>query len=275
MSYIKKYVQKDNLSKFVRKKTTVKELYNKIDLTTSKFKNSPVTKIIGKSDTRLFLNGLKSSDNNIVNPNIVKAVNSELRNFSSTHDVRAGLFSSLKVNDQEEDQNLQHLNNFLSKKSSGSICDNNTKHTKTYSSTLSIEDEAKYHAHKRSLFEKNNSEKGEDDSLDYTYSSPMSYLFINEHRNDSYILNLDMELDSQFDEMIELMDEMQNSDRKDFTTANDVNTNLVGNVSIKDFKYINFLGKGAYGRVDLYKKITTGDIYAIKAVDINQKVIHY
>ena len=43
---------------------------------------------------------------------------------------------------------------------------------------------------------------------------------------------------------------------------------------ISDFELIRPIGEGGYGRVDLYKKKTTGDEFAIKTVDINQKVIY-
>ena len=39
--------------------------------------------------------------------------------------------------------------------------------------------------------------------------------------------------------------------------------------SINDFQLLIPLAKGGYGRVDIYKKIATGDLYAIKTVDIS------
>ena len=38
--------------------------------------------------------------------------------------------------------------------------------------------------------------------------------------------------------------------------------------SINDFTFIIPIAKGGYGRVDIYKKKTTGDKYAIKTVNI-------
>ena len=44
----------------------------------------------------------------------------------------------------------------------------------------------------------------------------------------------------------------------------------VNTVSINDFTFLIPLAKGGYGRVDIYKKKSTGDLYAIKTVDISQ-----
>ncbi len=43
-------------------------------------------------------------------------------------------------------------------------------------------------------------------------------------------------------------------------------------VRLSDFEIIVTLGKGAFGKVDLVKKITTGDIYALKTVEIRENV---
>lgn len=40
-------------------------------------------------------------------------------------------------------------------------------------------------------------------------------------------------------------------------------------MKISSFKLILPIAKGGYGSVGLYKKISTGDFYAIKSVDIN------
>ncbi len=40
-------------------------------------------------------------------------------------------------------------------------------------------------------------------------------------------------------------------------------------VELRDFEFIINLGKGGYGKVDLYKKKKTGDFFAIKSVDYN------
>jgi len=81
------------------------------------------------------------------------------------------------------------------------------------------------------------------------------------------------EVDSQFDEMIELMDDIQLSDPYREIENDQVAVETKPNtIKISDFKLISEISKGGYGRVDIYKKISTGDIYAIKTVDINKMV---
>ncbi len=43
-------------------------------------------------------------------------------------------------------------------------------------------------------------------------------------------------------------------------------------MSIKHFDFVRFLGKGAYGIVWLVKRKATGDYYAMKIVDVANKV---
>lgn len=57
---------------------------------------------------------------------------------------------------------------------------------------------------------------------------------------------------------------------KGSTTAQMENSALT--VKISDFKFISPIASGGYGRVDIYKKNTTGDLYAIKTVNINKMV---
>ena len=42
---------------------------------------------------------------------------------------------------------------------------------------------------------------------------------------------------------------------------------------MNDFEFIELLGKGAYGKVWLVKKKSTGDSYAMKIVDWSDRVI--
>jgi hypothetical protein len=266
-SYIKKYFNhnEENLNRYTSKRTTVKQLCTQIDATTNKFSKTIVKKNSEKKVNHYKFKAIEfPSVNSPKNADMVKAVNSELRSFASTHDVRFSLFSSLKTNDTNEELISNESSNKLSIKS---ISENKSTHI-NYSSTISNEDEKQMHSRKKSLFERNNSENCEEDSYDYYMeSSPLSYLFINE--KSQYDINEVYELDSQFDEMIELMDEMQHSDRKEFISES---LNVIAPVTINDFKYINSIGKGGYGRVDLYRKITTGDLYAIKSVNINKMV---
>ena len=91
-------------------------------------------------------------------------------------------------------------------------------------------------------------------------------------REESIVNDILDEGDSQFDDMIELMDDIQISDHcdseKDHSPVNSCS------IKISDFKLIFEISSGGYGRVDLYKKISTGDIFAIKTVDINKMVFN-
>ncbi len=46
-------------------------------------------------------------------------------------------------------------------------------------------------------------------------------------------------------------------------------------MSIEDFDFIKMLGEGAYGKVYLVRKKTTGDLYAMKIIDYADKVIEF
>lgn len=92
-----------------------------------------------------------------------------------------------------------------------------------------------------------------------------------DYKEESLVNEVLDEVDSQFDEMIELMDDIQLSDPYR-EVENDCSPRSVHNIKISDFKIISEISSGGYGRVDLYKKISTGDIYAIKTVDINKMV---
>jgi len=46
-------------------------------------------------------------------------------------------------------------------------------------------------------------------------------------------------------------------------------------MSIKHFDFVRFLGKGAYGIVWLVKRKATGDYYAMKIVDVANKVTRF
>jgi hypothetical protein len=60
---------------------------------------------------------------------------------------------------------------------------------------------------------------------------------------------------------------------KDHTSSNTHNNMTVSNqMKISDFKFLKEIAKGGYGRVDIYKKVSTGDIYAIKTVNIKKMV---
>ncbi len=95
----------------------------------------------------------------------------------------------------------------------------------------------------------------------------------NNIKDESLVNNKLDEVDSQFDEMIELMDDIQISDKyRDFESDVSLKEAKPNAIKISDFKLISEISKGGYGRVDIFKKISTGDIYAIKTVDINKMV---
>ncbi len=114
-------------------------------------------------------------------------------------------------------------------------------------------------------------------NLDSSLNSEITFQEISDsrrlNREESLVNEIDDEVDSQFDEMIELMDDIQLSDPYR-ETENDVMPieSKPNTIKITDFKLISIISKGGYGRVDLYKKTSTGDIYAIKTVDINKMV---
>ena len=68
---------------------------------------------------------------------------------------------------------------------------------------------------------------------------------------------------NQINEDYKEQNELKENDSKDIDIKNDVINNQGTN-----FKLILPLAKGGYGSVGLYKKITTGDLYAIKSVNI-------
>lgn len=78
--------------------------------------------------------------------------------------------------------------------------------------------------------------------------------------------------DSQFDELVEIMEDFppehnhSNDPLKELST---IDEEISLKMSIEDFKFISFLGKGGYGSVNLYKKKDTGDFFAIKQIDIS------
>ena len=59
-------------------------------------------------------------------------------------------------------------------------------------------------------------------------------------------------------------------DRADSPSSSTSSLNSTNNISINSFKFILPIGRGGYGRVDIYQKKTTGDYYAIKVVDISK-----
>lgn len=46
-------------------------------------------------------------------------------------------------------------------------------------------------------------------------------------------------------------------------------------MGIEDFQFLKFLGEGAYGKVYLVKKKATGDIYAMKIVNFEDRVKNF
>jgi hypothetical protein len=93
----------------------------------------------------------------------------------------------------------------------------------------------------------------------------------NREKEESIVDEVLDEVDSQFDDMIELMDDIQFSE---FSKENEIEdlSKKSSKIKISDFKLILEIAKGGYGRVDLYKKISTGDQYAIKTVDMIKMV---
>jgi protein-serine/threonine kinase len=52
----------------------------------------------------------------------------------------------------------------------------------------------------------------------------------------------------------------------EYTKMVDDQQKKTGNVSNKDFAMLSVVGKGSYGKVFLVKKITNGELYALKVL---------
>ena len=71
--------------------------------------------------------------------------------------------------------------------------------------------------------------------------------------------------------MTEIQDEMEN-DSSNSIVSDEKDHKHKEPLKISNFQFIKPISKGGYGRVDIYKKISTGDIFAIKTVNINAMV---
>jgi serine/threonine protein kinase len=87
-----------------------------------------------------------------------------------------------------------------------------------------------------------------------------------EHDSSSESSNDDFE--EPFNQLIEIIDYNDMSEFNDFSNVNTQESeNAKREVSIDDFTFISTIGKGGYGRVDLFKKKDTGDYFAVKIID--------
>lgn len=75
-----------------------------------------------------------------------------------------------------------------------------------------------------------------------------------------------LEEENQITELIEIIDDYNNPEHK----INEENFLCLQKISINDFKFISYIGKGGYGYVNLYRKKDTGDLFAIKNVDLSK-----
>jgi len=122
-------------------------------------------------------------------------------------------------------------------------------------------------------FNKSDSALDSSCSLDSEINYPQSNENKKINNQESLVNEINDDVDSQFDEMIELMDDIQLSDPYKENDNEIFPTEVKPNaIKISDFKLMNEISKGGYGRVDIFKKISTGDIYAIKTVDIKKMV---
>jgi hypothetical protein len=103
--------------------------------------------------------------------------------------------------------------------------------------------------------------------------------------DDSSVMGNEDDDDSQLNVIIDLFEEIRPKSEYEMTVIKDENEldssdssitakfDYKNQMKISDFKFITDIAKGGYGRVDIYKKISTGDIYAIKTVNIENMVI--
>jgi hypothetical protein len=129
------------------------------------------------------------------------------------------------------------------------------------------EDENNFHKINTDIYNNTNKKNYQD----HEYEKNDRY---KKNKEESMVDEVFDEVDSQFDDMIELMDDIQFSE---FSKENEIEvlSKKSSKINISDFKLILEIAKGGYGRVDLYKKISTGDQYAIKTVDMIKMVIYY
>jgi hypothetical protein len=74
------------------------------------------------------------------------------------------------------------------------------------------------------------------------------------------------EQESQISELIEIIEDFSNSDIK----ISEDQLPQAQKITIDDFRFLSYIGKGGYGYVNLYRKKDTGDIFAIKSVDVSK-----
>jgi hypothetical protein len=291
-------------TRFGTKQTTIKEFNQLIGEASSKFGvRKPSSKIVSHSPGSTGRPMEKKHTVNITRrlvdlasprSKVIKAISNELKNLGAD-DTKPPLFSlkssentgGNKVGETDNDSNSDNNNSGRMSISNSGCSDSNKKTNSRHNtetncgslnlSSLRFEDDSKKYSsqnfHKKSLFGGNTSDNIYEDSSLNNFSSlpasPLSYIVVHHKEKDSSMfINEDCELDSQFDEMIELMDDMQLSEGNEFTP-----NEILKPVKITDFQYIRNIGKGGYGSVDIYRKITTRDIYAIKSVNINSMVI--
>src|SRR5690606_19420727 len=73
----------------------------------------------------------------------------------------------------------------------------------------------------------------------------------------------------KFHELIEIIEDLHTENLNKPTEEEIGKEHRVSNnISIDDFKFVSYIGKGGFGYVCLYKKKDTGDLFAIKTVDL-------
>lgn len=193
------------------------------------------------------------------------------------------------ISQQENNINLQTYNSEVSKNS-------NNSEVNSFNESFSMNDEYKSNWSNNNLivfpkhsssggslrflnyYKENQNNKNDETSNDNNQNNTVqSFPFSNIQQNnndDDYneILNLliDIDRDNNYDEFQGSSKRIQ-QDKNLILNEGKVSpkrNNLLEQPKIDDFSFIRGLNKGAYGTVGLYKKISTGDLYAIKKVSV-------
>ena len=179
----------------------------------------------------------------LINKNNIQKTNlnspKEYQNDSNKNLLNNNSNNNIILKNQDSSNNIS--NNILSKNSNNNIISNNPKISP----------------------QKNNNQKALNPIINFNQNSQLK-----EHSISSKLINTTYTNSSFFAKNNKNQSpnklQIQNKKRQSFSESQ----NISSSNSIYNFKLIFQIAKGGYGSVSLYKKISTGDMYAIKTVDI-------
>lgn len=229
------------------------------------------------------------STTNIINPSVEDKENSIRLLSSISRTFPSGFYSNSSSSESVTSTKIGIANN----SSSNNSVDSSYLNTNSLSSDCSgfnksisplvkpdfINVPKKKCSNKKSLFGKLERKTSNQDlesvtsSGQYNYPDNMQDMSIDEGFIDFQNKQEDDEEDSQFDELIEIMEDFppeHNQNNDPFKDLSTIHEEMSLKMSLEDFKFISFLGRGGYGSVNLYKKKDTGDLFAIKQIDITK-----